>query len=186
MINPNLLEILEEILLLNTQGVSELDLLKKLMEINFFSKDALGNQFSMFQTHFFLFHHLYTLRNNLRISKKYDIQINCLNIKLFPIDYNESENLPQIKDQLEIYYLDKSNIHLSELEVSNMINDFWKKYSQYQPRQDALNILGLKDPISDSEILKKFRELILLNHPDSGGSGEEITKIINAKKTLLG
>ena len=66
---------------------------------------------------------------------------------------------------------------------------FFKKRnnpSKSLKKEDAYEILGLKQNASKNEILKRYHELIIKNHPDKGGS-EWITKQINkARDTLLG
>ena len=65
---------------------------------------------------------------------------------------------------------------------------FFKKRnnsSKSLKKEDAYEILGLKQNASKNEILKRYQELIKKNHPDKGGS-EWITKQINkARDTLL-
>ena len=65
---------------------------------------------------------------------------------------------------------------------------FFKKRnnpSKSLKKEDAYEILGLKQNASKNEILKRYQELIKKNNPDKGGS-EWITKQINkARDTLL-
>ena len=65
---------------------------------------------------------------------------------------------------------------------------FFKKRnnpSKSLKKEDAYEILGLKQNASKNEILKRYQELIKKNHPYKGGS-EWITKQINkARDTLL-
>ena len=59
-------------------------------------------------------------------------------------------------------------------------------YSKNINRKEALEILGLNNAASKEEILKRYQELMKINHPDKGGS-EWITKKLNkARETLLG
>ncbi len=59
-------------------------------------------------------------------------------------------------------------------------------YSKNINRKEALEILGLSNAASKEEILKRYQELMKINHPDKGGS-EWITKKLNqARETLLG
>lgn len=52
-------------------------------------------------------------------------------------------------------------------------------------RQEALEILGLRDPASDDEILTRHRQLIQRIHPDRGGSDYLAARINQAKDFLL-
>ena len=53
-------------------------------------------------------------------------------------------------------------------------------------KKEALEILGLNSNASKNEILKRYQDLMKINHPDKGGS-EWVTKKLNqARETLLG
>ena len=65
---------------------------------------------------------------------------------------------------------------------------FFKKRnnpSKSLKKEDAYEILGLKQNASKNEILKRYQELIKKNHPDKGGSTYLATKINEAKDYLL-
>jgi DnaJ-class molecular chaperone len=51
---------------------------------------------------------------------------------------------------------------------------------------EARQILGVSNNTSRDEIMKAFKRLMLINHPDKGGTQYIATKIIQARKTLLG
>jgi hypothetical protein len=52
-------------------------------------------------------------------------------------------------------------------------------------REEAMQILGVKQGASKDEILSAFKKLMLINHPDKGGTEYLAAKIIQAKKTLI-
>ncbi len=59
-------------------------------------------------------------------------------------------------------------------------------YSKPMNKKEALEILGLNINASKNEILKRYQDLMKINHPDKGGS-EWVTKKLNqARETLLG
>lgn len=53
-------------------------------------------------------------------------------------------------------------------------------------REEALNILNLKDGASEEEIMKSYYKLLKKNHPDLGGSDWVTSQLNKAKETLLG
>ncbi len=68
-----------------------------------------------------------------------------------------------------------------------LLKNFKKpSFSKTLDKREALEILGLNNNASKNEILKRYQELMKINHPDKGGS-EWITKKLNqARETLLG
>ena len=176
-----LIQILES----HPEGISEFDLIKILISEGFLEKSRLDEEYSLFQSHFVLFHYLYLIRENLRSSGTADLEIHFSMIRIKKFERG-SDYLLTSSDKLAQYYLNSSNLNTSPKEVSEMISNFWKKFSEYRPREEALSILGLEDPIDDSEILVTYRKLIRENHPDSGGDGSKINIYNEAKKSLLG
>lgn len=53
-------------------------------------------------------------------------------------------------------------------------------------RNVALNILFIQQNASNKEIIKRHWKLIMINHPDKGGSTYLTLKINEAKDILLG
>ena len=166
-------------------GIGEYDLITNLKTqgyFNFFSKPALPHE--LFQAHFFLFHSLYLLSNNLLEQKQYLLDIHTLKIQLLP--YEKGENSLQVDDKLNKYYLDFKNLeNTSEDDVYDMLASFWNKYNKIDSREEALAVLGLKDPIYNEEIKNQYRRLAMKNHPDRGGNTEKLQKINDALALLL-
>jgi len=52
-------------------------------------------------------------------------------------------------------------------------------------RREAFLILGVRESMAEEKILAAHKKLMLLNHPDNGGSTFLATKINEAKDTIL-
>lgn len=57
--------------------------------------------------------------------------------------------------------------------------------ANYMSSDEARQILGVKANASKQEIIAAFKKLMLLNHPDKGGTEYIAAKIIQAKQTLI-
>src|SRR6056297_3998383 len=81
-----LYEPIVEILERFPKGLSEHELLRALTDEGFlgFNPELLSEDLALFQTHFFLFHVLYRLRDLLHEQQRYELEIFCLEIRLKP------------------------------------------------------------------------------------------------------
>ena len=169
----------------NPEGIGEYDLMTSLKSqgyFNFLSQPALPHE--LFQAHFFLFHALYLLSNQLLEQKEFLLEIHTLKIQLLP--YQAGEKALQVDSKLKAYYLDFNNLeNTSEEDVYEMLSSFWNKFNNYDNRKEALAELGLKDPVEDQKIKKEYRRLIMQHHPDRGGNTEKLQKLNDVIKILL-
>ena len=170
----------------NPEGIGEYDLMTNLKSqgyFDFLSQPALPHE--LFQTHFFLFHALYLLSNQLLEQKAFLLEIHTLKIQLLP--YQGGENALQVDAKLKSYYLDFNNLeNTTEDDVYDMLASFWNKYNKFENRDEALAELGLKDPVDNKEIKETYRRLIMKYHPDRGGNTEKLQKLNDVIKSLLG
>ena len=183
--NINLAETLLAILRAHPDGLSEHDLIRKLVNDDpAFGPDAYTDELSLFQCHFILFHHLYRLRDELWNNREGDLAIHCLKIALRPFP-DGTDCLPATPDPLRDYYLDLTHLEKTgKQEVLEMLDTFWLRYTRNDRRAEALAALGLADPVDAPEIKRRYRELAMEHHPDRGGEMEKL-QAINAAMGLL-
>ena len=170
----------------HSDGIGEYDLMTNLKSqgyFDFLSQPALPHE--LFQAHFFLFHALYLLSDDLLNEKTYLLDIHTLKIQLLP--YQKGKHALQLDNKLKNYYLDFKNLeNTNENDVYNLLASFWNKYNKIDLREDALSELGLIDPVDDNMIKKEYRRLIMQHHPDRGGDTGILQKLNAAIKILLG
>ena len=178
---------IEKLLTEYPQGLIEYDLMQKLKSLEAFSPFASINKTSLdlYIQHFILFHALYRLQDKLISSKNCDIVISALEIKLIPL-YQNDKQLHKL-DKLRGYYLDVSNlVNSSEESVNELLHSFWEKYLRNDHRNEALNILGLTDPVDNATITAEYRKQAMEHHPDRGGEPEKFKSINEAYSLLIG
>jgi len=182
------------VLRLYPAGLSEFDLIQKLEAEGRtgFETDCLKGNLSLFQTHFFLFHSLYRLKERLvdqsildqDSGQRYRLEISPLCIQLIPQINSDNTSLGQ-HDPLRDYYLNLDNLTgVSETDVSQLMTGFWERFISNDERRHALEQLELKDPVDLPTIKKQHRRLAMLHHPDRGGDQERL-QAINAAMDIL-
>ncbi|MFK5914371.1 MAG: DNA-J related domain-containing protein [Woeseiaceae bacterium] len=167
-------------------GIGEYDLMTNLKSQGYFEFLLQPAQpHELFKAHFFLFHTLYRLQQQLLESKTNHLEIHTLKIQL--LAYQQGENTLQADDKLKAYYLDFKNLEdTTEDEVYDLLASFWKKYNKFENRDDALAELELTEPVDNKTIKKQYRLLIMQHHPDRGGNTQKLQKLNDAIKKLLG
>jgi hypothetical protein len=185
-ITQEFIDCIESYLDTNTDGFQEYELLSHLNTQGYF--DALDVEVSMtlliFQKHFLLFHVLYSIHQQRVDDKQGALLITPLDIR--QLDYVEADSQIGEVDALAGYYLNLDNLELStEDNVNELLNSFWEMYLKYDKRADALRVLELKDPVTDKEIVVRYRQLASVHHPDKGGDHEEIQAINEAYAILI-
>lgn len=203
-----LIDLLTILILDHPDGCSEYELLTLLQQppYEFFDKNAMNDPLKLFQTHFLLFHCLYTLRAQWLDSKQALLSISALKIVRSPLkntDYSTTDcqhknpthgetNCLTLDDPLAQYYLDIS--HLSNTERSDveaLLDSFWNGMKTANPRFDskeslaeAMEILELKAPVEVKDLKGQYRRLAQRYHPDKGGDSEHFKKICRAYHQL--
>ena len=177
---------LEKILKQLPLGIKEYDLMQEISKLDLVTPLSLKAEstLDLYHKHFFLFHSLYVLRDILFQKHSIDIEISALSIRLIT-SIGGAQQLGK-EDNLRDYYLNLNQLlESSEESVNSLRNDFWERYLWNEERNDALAVLGLKDPVSEDEIVATYRQLAMQNHPDRGGDAEQFKLLVVAYKQLI-
>ena len=167
-------------------GFREYELLGRLTTQGCF--DALdsnaGVSLLLFQKHFLIFHVLYSINQQRIDDKQGALRITTLMIKR--LDYVDADTQLGEVDPLAEYYLDMDNLaQATEENVNELLDNFWELYLKTDKRGGALNVLDLQDPVTDKEIVVRYRKLAILHHPDKGGDKDKIQTINEAYAILI-
>lgn len=180
--------LLWDILQANPDGLSEYELMKALRlhgEAQF-ETASFRNSLSLFRAHFLLFHSLYRLRQDLWRGQRAHLEISALNIRVLPFRQTYSTEL-SAHDPLRDYYMDLSNLEeTSAADVEALLEAFWSRLCCNDQRREALDVMGLEDPVDDKAIKQRYRKLVMQHHPDRGGSKERLQDIHGAMAILTG
>lgn len=190
-------------------GLSEYELLKFLQAAGHiqFERIALLDNLSLFQTHFVLFHTLYTLREELWQEDKQVLDISPLKIVLYSFDKKDfdekdfdetgvdeegdSANTDILNagltehDPLRDYYLDINNLEQTTGdEVTRLLDSFWTRLEANDQRVAALEVLELTEPVDYTTIKQQYRRLAMQHHPDRGGDKVQL-QTLNVAMAVL-
>ncbi len=186
LIERSFVPVIEAFLEEHPEGVKEHDFLCHLDEQGVFQ--ALDTEVSssllLFQKHFLLFHVLYSINQQRVADRQGALQISPLLIK--QLDYVEADTQIGELEPLSAYYLELDNLaSTTDDNVSDLLDEFWVKYLKNEKRGDALKVLGLNDPVTDTKIVQRFRKLVSVHHPDKGGDKDKIQEINEAYAALI-
>ena len=186
LIEQRFIALIEAFLEEHPQGVKEHDFLRHLDEQGFFQSldTEVSSSLLLFQKHFLLFHVLYTINQQRVADKQGALQISPLLIK--QLGYVEADTQIGELEPLSAYYLELENLALAtEDNVSDLLDAFWVKYLRNEKRGDALKVLGLNEPVTDTKIVQHYRKLVSVHHPDKGGDKDKIQAINEAYAVLI-
>ena len=151
-----------------------------------FGKEAFADDLTLFRSHFLLFHALYRLSDELARRGEGTLAIDCL--KILHIPFSSAAPHPGLVrgDALRSYYLDLRHLtQTTAADLRGMLDAFWQGYRRWDKRAEALDVLGLRDPVRDAEIKATYRRLALELHPDRGGDGTALQRVNAAVAILL-
>jgi DnaJ-domain-containing protein 1 len=184
--DPQFPALLLEELHAHPAGISEHRLLRALAQrdVEDLAAGPPGDALALFRRHFRLFHALYRLRSELRTAGTFDLDIHCLSVRLRPHAV-ESTTLPELEDRLAAYYLDASALERTTAEeAQRLVDSGFAAVLRLGRREDALAVLGLRDPVSDDEIRRRYRALAHRYHPDRGGCVQRFQELGQAMAEL--
>lgn len=170
------------------QGLTEYQLISWLREQQHqvFVQADLQEPLSLFQTHFFLFHHLYRLRDALHAEQVGTLDIHTLSIRLHPWAAGTAGLCQQ--DPLRAYYLDLAHLaNTDRAAVEALLNQSHARLHQQDTVRDALDTLGFNDPHEPpnaGQIRRQYRRQVSRHHPDRGGSTQQLQALNHAYDTL--
>ncbi|MCH8506184.1 MAG: DnaJ domain-containing protein [Ectothiorhodospiraceae bacterium] len=171
------------------EGLGEYELLRTLEERQApgFSVVNLRDPMGLYQAHFILFHCLYRLQQRLARDAGECLSIHCLRIALSPAETRPGNGggLEQA-DPMRSYYLDLANLdEMDAVQVEALLSDFWRRFVEPDDRRrQALEVLGLEDPVDQQRIRKQYRRLAQRHHPDRGGDTVVLQRINEAMMVL--
>jgi len=176
---------LEQLLSISAGSLSEHALLLALRqrdELAWLRGDS-TQHYNLFQCHFLLFHVLYRMQQRDWLARRAYLEISPLSIQRHP--YREGSSALDSVDPLRSYYLDLDNLAGTSAEdVKQMLNGFWARYLAGEGRVEALQALGLEEPVDRKVIEKRYRELAAKHHPDRGGDAQKQAEINKAVEIL--
>lgn len=192
-IDPALLDAILAVIREHPGGLSEHALIAELrrQRVEPFADARLREPLSLFRSHFLLFHCLYRLRDQCAQHGEW-LRIDCLDIGLAssahdahpPGMYAVSHAVRH--DPLRAYYLDLDRLKVTDAAaVEALLSAFWRRLGHSERRQQALDVLGLVDPVDDATIQARYRSLVQRHHPDRGGDADHARRLNEARWILL-
>ncbi|MCF6255015.1 MAG: molecular chaperone DnaJ [Gammaproteobacteria bacterium] len=180
------LQRLLEVLRAHPAGISEYELIRTLDSVGepHFDANCLRDSLSLFQTHFFLFHNLYQLHDQLWRNDDIYLEIGPLRIQLLS---GNTASYPTVSahNPLRDYYLNIDNLNNTDAnDVELLLGKFWQRFVRNDERHNALEELGLNDPVDWTTIKTRHRRLVIEHHPDRGGNKQRL-QAINAAMDVL-
>ncbi len=144
----------------------------------------------LFKRNFLIMNALYQLQNML--FPKQWLQVRSMDIRL--MDMIPKGTLSEFNNDapLREYYLDWANYDASGDVIKEMLQSFWRKYTDYignesnpYDREQALNLFELPIDASKRDIRKRWSKLALRWHPDRhDGDSARFREMCNAWQTL--
>ncbi len=170
-------------------GQTEHALLRRLegAEVAPFAGTDLGDPMALFRVHFLLFHCLYRLQDRLAARGEW-LDIHCLDIAMRPLPSAGTGDARAIAqaDPLRTYYLELANLEAMDAEtLEAMLSGFWRRLDGGERHREALDLLGLEEPVNADQVTRRYRQLAQQHHPDKGGDTETLQRLNEARLVLI-
>ena len=188
--NPPIQPILS-ILEKSDKGISEFELLRILeREAPIF--DELGDEpdLRLFRKHYLIMNALYQLQTKLWQEDEVRLYISPLQIHLEAIAEVEESHSSELEDGVEAklaaYYLDWDEYDNTDAEdVAALLKGFYHKLFNQDDTKKALEVLGIPENPTKSEIKRAYRQLVRKAHPDRGGDAKKFIALRKAYEHLI-
>jgi len=176
----------ESLLRIETDGVSELALIKALQSPPWQLLDDVdfADPAELYPVHFLVFHVLYRLRDALG-GQGECVDISPLSIRITASSTVAGQGPVAEADKLRAFYLDLRQYSLSADNISKMMNDFWTGRVDKRPAsgeaEKAADTLGFGElPTSFEDVKYRFRRAVMQAHPDRGGNTARVQQLNEA------
>ncbi|NVK39463.1 MAG: DnaJ domain-containing protein [Gammaproteobacteria bacterium] len=184
----DLSQAIENYILENT-SCKEFEIIQYLQANTLLPKNCLAQPLSLFRSHFLVFNALYRLQIKLHLEQRYALSISPLEIRLEPFKDSsmdsETEKNMAFFDEISLFYLDIKHLNQTdESDVNTLLDHFWQHYFNNDQKQNALQVLGLSDPVDFKQIKQQYRRLAMQHHPDRGGDSDKLIEIHQAMQCL--
>ena len=126
---------------------------------------------NLFKQNFLVMNALFNLQTDAK-TIGYAVVIDSINIQL--ICYQEKQ-LSDTNSKLADYYLDFSNIAISNDEIKSLLDSFWYYYTsqsilEQSDINDAFDVLGLPNNATLKQVKRAWYKIALASHPDKTAS----------------
>lgn len=175
-----------ETFILENKICKEYEIILHLKKLGRIPANALSTPLSLFRVHFLIYNALYRLQLSTLIHNQYSLEISSIEVR---VDYSStkpssSRVLSQF-DPLAIFYLDLNHLNqTTETDVIKLLDNFWQYYFNDSQKQQALDTLGLCEPVDSKAIKTQYRRLAMQHHPDRGGDADTLIEIHQAVQCL--
>ncbi len=176
-----------EILKVATDKIGEYDIISRLEQQGLvFPVTNDSYNVAMFKKHFMTMNALYHLQQDL-FEDGYYLNISALDIKIEPLGKTTDQQslIDSAEHKVRDYYLDWRHFNnTSEVEIEELLENFWKMYSAMDKQAEALAILELNSDANWEDVKQSYRHLATEHHPDKGGKDTRFIEIREAYEVL--